>query len=170
MTNHHLRLLRIPIASGLTAINDLTHFLLLTLRQLHVARCPVLLQSSCFGGTRNGNHALRSDPCESNLCQGLALAGSQLPDLLNNGFVLVEVIALKLRSCRGKSAAGASRYHYGRCRRDHRSRLERGRALCTMPFRCRNKYSPLRRKSSGMKSSGDLYGKSSTSHPCPSEE
>lgn len=98
MTHHRLSSFRISISLRLRSINDPSHLLLLIFCQIDVSGCKVLLQSLWFRGAWNSNHALGSNPSQSYLRQRATFPRGKLLDLLNNGFVLVEVFTLELGS------------------------------------------------------------------------
>jgi hypothetical protein len=96
MPNHGLMTWWIAVPEGLGRIDDASHILLLLLRQLDIPRRPILLQPVRFRRARDGDHALRSDPSKGDLSRGAPLLGGELLDLLDDGLVSVEVLALKL--------------------------------------------------------------------------
>lgn len=99
MSNHSLVRRGIPVTLRLRSVNDPPHLILLLIRQLHIPRRPILLQPLRLGCTRNCNHALGSNPRERNLGRGAALLCCELLDLLDDGFVLVEVFTLEFGYC-----------------------------------------------------------------------
>lgn len=140
----HQSLLRrcISVTMRLRIINDSAHFLHFLRRQLNIARRPVLLQAVQLRRTRDSNHPLGRDPGKSNLSGRAAFARGKLLDLLDNGFVFIEVITLEF-------------WNYGD-------------QLVSQVLRFETKiHSPVRRKSLGGKSSGDLMSKLSVSQPFP---
>lgn len=96
MSEHSLRLLRVPITNRLGILKNSSHLLLLFLGQLDTAGGEVLLESMWLRRPRNRNHALCSDPRERDLYQCAAFGSGDFLDLVNDGFVLVEVLALEL--------------------------------------------------------------------------
>lgn len=98
---------------GLSSINNPTELLLLLLGQINISRCPVLLQPLGLGSTRNSNHTLSGDPSESNLTDAATLANSELLNFLDDGFVLVEIVALEFGSCEREAEMLVTR-HYQR--------------------------------------------------------
>lgn len=135
MTHQCLLRRGIPIAMWLSSINNPAHLLLLLLSQFNIPRCPVLLEPRGLGCTWNGNHSLGSNPGKCNLADSAAFLRRELPDLLNNCLVFVEVFALEFRNC----GVSVSTNHW----RPEAKLSNHGQD------------SPIRRKSSGAKSSGD---------------
>lgn len=151
MPNHSLMRRPIPIPMRLRSINNPPHLQLLLLRQLNLPRSPVLLQSTSLRRSGDSDESLRSNPGQRNLTNGAALPSSEFLDFVYDCAVFVEVFALE----------------FGTWVEDVR------RCVCCMCVLGWHKTPPkggtwdilLRRKSSGAKSSGVLYGKLSTSHP-----
>ena len=96
MANHALRFLTISVALRFCSVNDSSHFLFLFVRQIDIPGGPVLFQSSHFSCPRNGNHALSCDPRKGNLSESASSTYSKLLNLLDDGFVFVEVLSLEL--------------------------------------------------------------------------
>ena len=86
-----------PLSSRLGVFHQPSHLAELRRCQFHMARSPVLLQTRGFGCTRNGDESLRSHPRQRDLRDRAALPSCQLLDLIDDGFVLVKVLALELR-------------------------------------------------------------------------
>lgn len=85
VTNQSLMPWAISVAMGLSSVNDSTHFFLLLFCKLYVPRRPILFEACCFGRTRDGDHALRSDPGQSDLRGSATLPRCKLFDLFNDG-------------------------------------------------------------------------------------
>ena len=88
----------VSVSVGLGSINNLAHLFLFLFREFNISRSPVVLKTSSLGRSRNGDHALGSNPSESNLANVTALLSSELLDFLDDCSVLVEVVALEFRS------------------------------------------------------------------------
>ena len=73
MSHHSLVHRTIPVPMRLRSINNLPHSLFLLIRKLHIPRSPVRLQTRSLRRTRNGNHALCSNPRKRNLTNRAAL-------------------------------------------------------------------------------------------------
>lgn len=86
----------VPVRLG--GVDDRPHLLLLSFGQVDISRREILLQSGRLGRAGNGDHSLRGYPCKCDLCDGASLLGRQLLNLINDGAVLVEVVALKFGS------------------------------------------------------------------------
>ena len=99
MSHLFLQCSTIPVPLGFGRIDDPPHLRLLCLRQFNVSRGPILLQPLRLSRARDGDHALRSHPSESDLRQGATFLRSEGLDLVDDAFVLVEVLALELRRC-----------------------------------------------------------------------
>ena len=99
MPNHSLRLLTIPITRRLQRIQYTSHLLLLVFCQFHIPRSEVLFQTLRLRCSRNGNHALRNHPRQSNLRQRTPLTLRESFDLLDDFLVVVEVLALEFGNC-----------------------------------------------------------------------
>jgi len=95
MTNHRTHNLIEPLTHRLGLFDQFAHLLQFAVGQIDIARSPVLFQPVSLGGTRNRNEALGGNPCQSKLSSRAAFAGGKLLDLVDNGFVLVEVLALE---------------------------------------------------------------------------
>jgi hypothetical protein len=137
---HSLLCWGISVTMRLRRINNLPHLRLFLLRQINLSRGKVFFQSLRLGRARNCNQTLGSYPSERDLSNGATLARSELLNLIDNSAILVEVLALEFGNCTEQRFSSCSS-----------TWLE----VCL----------PLRRKSSGAKSSGVLNGKSSTSQP-----
>ena len=85
VANQSLMSWAIPVAVGFRIVNDSTHFLLLFFCKLYVPRGPILFEAICLGCARDGDHALRSDPGQSDLWGGAALLRGKLFNLFNDG-------------------------------------------------------------------------------------
>ena len=96
-----LMVLTVSVPMRLRVIDDPAHLPPLVLGQLNVPRRPVLLQPLGLGGAGNRDHALRRHPGQGDLRDGAALARRKLLDLIDDGAVLVEVVALEFGSCGG---------------------------------------------------------------------
>jgi hypothetical protein len=105
MPYHRLCPLTVPITSRLQGVENLAHLLFLALRQLHIPRREVLFQTMRLSRTRDRDHALGHDPSQSNLGQSATLAMGQSLDLLDDLFVIVEVLALELGDFEGSSVS-----------------------------------------------------------------
>jgi hypothetical protein len=132
MPNHSLLRRCIPMPLNLCAINNPPHLAPLLLIQLHVPTPPILYQSPLLGRPRNRNEALTRDPRERHLRDAASLALRQFLDLLDDGFVCVEVCSLEFRDCWGRgewkdSELGARETYRSGGNRRLRSR----RASCT---------------------------------------
>ena len=99
VTDHRLSLLTVAIANWLRIVDNLPHLLLLFLREVDVPGSPILFQSLGLGCAGDWDHALRGHPSEGNLRSRAALTLGKFLDLRDDGFVLVEVLALELRDC-----------------------------------------------------------------------
>lgn len=88
----------IPITNGLSRVNYTTHLAFLLVGELNIARFPVLFQTLRLGCAGDGNHALGSNPGQRNLADAAVFTGSEFLDFVDNSSVLVEVLALKLRT------------------------------------------------------------------------
>lgn len=99
MTHQSLLRRSIPLPMWLSSINNPPHLHLLLLTQLDIPRSPVLLKPCSLRRTRNGNHPLRSNPGQRDLADRAAFLRRELFDLLDNGFVFVEIVALEFRDC-----------------------------------------------------------------------
>lgn len=82
----------------LSSIDDFAHLALFLRSQLNIPRCPVLLQASGLGGSRDSDHSLGSNPSECDLANLAAFARSNFLDCLHNFLILVEVLALEFGS------------------------------------------------------------------------
>lgn len=80
----------------LGGIDEPPHLPPLLLGQIDVPRGPVLLESGDLGRARDGDHALRGDPGERDLRRRAAPLRRERLDPLDDGLVLVEVVALEL--------------------------------------------------------------------------
>jgi hypothetical protein len=85
----------------LSSINNPTELLLLSLSQINIPRCPVLLQPLHLGSTRDSNHTLSGNPGKRDLTDRTALANSELLDFLDDCLVFVEIVALEFGGCEG---------------------------------------------------------------------
>jgi hypothetical protein len=99
MPHHRLHLLRVSVSLRLQRVQNPTHLLLLPFRQLNLPRSKVLLQTVRLSRARDGDHALRHHPSQSDLGQSAALALGESLDLLYNLLVVVEVLALEFGDC-----------------------------------------------------------------------
>lgn len=95
MPHHLLSKLAISHTSRLIRLKNLPHLHLLLFRQLNLPRSKVLLQPIYLGRTRNSNHPLGRHPSQRDLSQFTAPLRREFLDLFNDGFVLVEVLALE---------------------------------------------------------------------------
>lgn len=96
MANHRLVHLRVSVSDGLGRIHNLAHLGNLFFGEINISRCPVLDETVGLGRSWDRDHALRSNPRKSNLRGSAALANSQCLDAVDDGLVLVEVLALEL--------------------------------------------------------------------------
>lgn len=99
MSNHSLVRGTISVAVWLSSIDNPAHFLLFLLRQFNIPRCPVLLQACRLSCSRDGDQSLGGHPSKRDLANLASLTGSELLYFLDNGAVLVEVLALEFGSC-----------------------------------------------------------------------
>lgn len=90
---------RVAVAARPVGVHDPPDLLQLGLAQLDLPGAPVLLEPVCLGRAGDGNDPLRGHPGQRDLAGRAALAGGELLDLVNDGAVLVEVLALVLGSC-----------------------------------------------------------------------
>ena len=95
MPHHRLRPLIVSVSLRLQRVQNAAHLLLFLLRQLHISRSKVLLETLCFGRSRDRNHALCNHPRQSNLRQRAAFALRNGFDLLDDLLVVVEVLTLE---------------------------------------------------------------------------
>lgn len=89
----------IPLPNRLRLLQNPPHLRLLPLAQLNLPRSKVLLQPPRLGSPRDSNEPLRRDPREGDLGKRTPLPRGELLDLLDDGFVLVEVLALEFGGC-----------------------------------------------------------------------
>lgn len=100
MSNHSLMRRAISVALWLSSIDNFSHCLLFLLSQFNIPRCPVLFQPGCLRCSRDGDQSLRGNPSKRDLTNLAALKGSELLYFLDNGPVLVEVLALEFGNYR----------------------------------------------------------------------
>lgn len=91
---------------NLRILNNAPQLPLLILTQVHIPRRKVPLQSRDLCRARNSNHALRRDPRQRNLTDSAALTVRELLDLLHDGFIVVEVLALEFGGCSAEVVGG----------------------------------------------------------------
>ena len=96
MSNHSLVSLTVPVACGLCPVNDVSHLLLLLVRERYVPRGKVVGEPMGLGRAWNGNHALGCNPCERNLAQAASAPVGELLNLVGDCSVLVECFSLEL--------------------------------------------------------------------------
>lgn len=89
----------ISVTMGLRRVYNLPQAFLLFFGQINIPGSPVVLQPVSLGRAWNSNHALRSNPSQSDLRQGTALFLSKLLYLVYNISVLVEILALEFGNC-----------------------------------------------------------------------
>lgn len=99
MADHGLQKSRVPLPNRLGLVDDPAHLSILPVREHDAARPPVLLEPRGPRRARDGNEALRGDPGERDLGDRAALPRRELPDLVHDGLVLVEVLPLELGNC-----------------------------------------------------------------------
>jgi hypothetical protein len=113
MPHHSLRLLTVPIPRRLQRIQNTPHLFLLVFRQFHIPGSEVLLKTLRLRRSRNGNHALRNHPRQSNLRQRTPFTLCQSFDLLDDFLVVVEVLALEFGNYRMSESAANFKYLVG---------------------------------------------------------
>lgn len=96
MPRHLPQQLPIPLPHWLDLLDDPPHLGHFGVRQLHLARRPILFQSVRLGRAGDGDEALHGNPRECDLRCGAPLLGSELLHLADDGAVGVEVGALEL--------------------------------------------------------------------------
>ena len=141
MPHHPLHLLTVSVPLRLQRVQNAAKLLFLLLRQFYFPRSKVLLKTLCFGRSRNRDHALRNDPRQSNLRQRAAFALRNGFDLLNDLLVVVEVLALEFGDWLGVLVCYPL---FTQSRQCCEGEVGRGKEVGL----------PVRRKSSGAKSSG----------------
>lgn len=72
------------------------HFNLLFITEYHITTSPILLQSTRLCGAHNWNHSLSCYPCEGQLRGRTSLLHRESLNFVNDTFVLVKILALKL--------------------------------------------------------------------------
>jgi hypothetical protein len=100
MPHHRLHLLTVSVALRLQRVENRTHLVLLSSRQLNIPRCKVLFQTMRLSRPRDRNHTLRHHPRQRDLRQSAPLALGQRLDLLDDLLVVVEVLALEFGDCK----------------------------------------------------------------------
>ena len=131
MSNHRLSPLTVPVPLRLERVENASHLFLLFFCQFYIPRREVLFEALRFRRSWDGNHVLCQHPCESDLSQCTSFPLRDFLDRLDDFLVVVEVLALEFGDYSGNISLTTRR---GR----------KGGVRCL----------PVRRKSSGAKSSG----------------
>lgn len=97
MSHQSLLSWSIPVAMRFGSVHNLPHLMFLPLRQVDLTRSKVLFKTLGLGSSRNRDHTLSRNPSKCNLTDSTTFALSQSSDLLNDCFVLVEILALEFR-------------------------------------------------------------------------
>jgi hypothetical protein len=100
MSNQSLMRGTISVAVRLSSIDNFSHCLLFLLSQFNIPRFPVFLQTRCLGCSGDGDQSLGGDPGKRDLANLAPLTGSELLYFLDDGPVLVEVLALEFGNYR----------------------------------------------------------------------
>ncbi len=99
MAHRLLVRLVVPVPVDYSVRDDAAYLGLFRLAQLDLPRRPVLLEPVPLCGARDGDEALSGDPGEGDLRSPAALLRGEFLDLLDDGTVLVEILALVFGGC-----------------------------------------------------------------------
>lgn len=85
----------------LNRVNNPPYLLQLFISKLNVSRDEILFHPLRLRRARNRNHTLHGNPSKRDLSHRGALSRGQFLNFIDDGFILVKVVTLKLGNCGG---------------------------------------------------------------------